>query len=162
MKVVKKIQLEEAWFAAGCFWHVEKTFFEMPGVISTRVGYSGGNTKNPKYQDVCTGMTGHAETVKVVYDPRKVSYEQLLKVFWEEHDPTQLNRQGPDVGSQYRSVIFYHTSKQKKIAEASKKDEQKKIGKNIVTDIISADIFYDAEEYHQHYLKKKGPNACSL
>lgn len=162
MKILRKTKVEEAFFAAGCFWHVELTFSQTPGVISTRAGYTGGSSKSPKYQEVCGGMTGHAETVKVVYDPAKVSYEQLLDVFWEVHDPTQLNRQGPDVGSQYRSAIFYTTLEQKKLAEDSKMKEQNKLGKRIVTEIVPAGIFYDAEEYHQQYLKKKGLGACPL
>ncbi len=156
------MKTEEAWFAAGCFWSVELAFSETPGVISTRAGYAGGIAKNPTYHEVCTRMTGHAETVKVVYDPSKISYVKLLDVFWNAHDPTQLNRQGPNVGSQYRSVISYHTPEQKKMAEDSKKEQQKKLGKKVVTEIVSAGIFYDAEEYHQQYLKKKGINSCPI
>ncbi len=159
---MKKVKTEEAWFAAGCFWHVELTFSQTSGVISTRGGYAGGITKNPRYQEVCAGMTGHAETVKVIYDPAKVSYTELLNIFWEEHDPTQVNRQGSDVGSQYRSVVFYKNNEQKKEAEISKKEQEKKLGKKIVTEIIPAREFYDAEEYHQQYLKKKGLNACPI
>ena len=156
------MKAETATFAAGCFWGVEATFRKMKGVISTRVGYIGGNMKNPTYHDVCTDETGHAEAVEVTYDPTKVSYEKLLDVFWQNHDPTTQNRQGPDIGTQYRSAIFYHNEKQKKLAIASKQklEKSKKYNKAIATEIKPADEFYEAEEYHQQYLEKKGLNVC--
>jgi peptide-methionine (S)-S-oxide reductase len=155
--------MEKATFAAGCFWHVEESFRHLPGVLSTTVGYAGGTLKKPTYEDVCTDKTGHAEAVELTYDPQKITYEQLLNVFWETHDPTTINRQGPDVGTQYRSVIFYHSPEQKALAEQSKKklDESGKYRKKIATEIIQATIFYPAEEYHQQYLEKHGASACS-
>ncbi len=155
-------KVEEARFAAGCFWSVELTFSQIKGVVSTSVGYSGGEVSGPTYEKVCAGSTGHAETVKVIYNPEKVSYNKLLEIFWELHDPTQINKQGADIGTQYRSVIFYLNSEQKEIAEKSKKLQEKKIGKKIVTEISQAKNFYDAEEYHQQYLKKKSLNACPI
>jgi peptide-methionine (S)-S-oxide reductase len=154
--------MEKATFAAGCFWHVEESFRHLPGVLSTTVGYTGGTLKNPTYEDVCTDKTGHAEAVELTYNPQKITYEQLLNVFWETHDPTTINRQGPDVGTQYRSVIFYHSPEQKALAEQSKKklDESGKYRKKIATEIIQATIFYPAEEYHQQYLEKHGASAC--
>jgi peptide-methionine (S)-S-oxide reductase len=154
--------MEKATFGAGCFWHVEEAFRQLKGVLSTTVGYSGGTTKNPTYEDVCTDKTGHAEVVEITFDPQKISYNELLKVFWDIHDPTTKNRQGPDVGTQYRSVIFYHSSEQKAMAERSKKDleQSKKYRKKIVTEITEAPTFYPAEEYHQHYLEKHGLAAC--
>jgi peptide-methionine (S)-S-oxide reductase len=151
---------EKATFAAGCFWGVEDAFMELNGVMSTRTGYTGGKTKNPSYEDVCSHKTGHAEAVDVTYNPQKIKYEELLKVFWSIHDPTQLNRQGPDSGSQYRSAIFYHTEAQKKAAEKSKKEQQKKLGKKIVTEIVQASEFYPAEDYHQQYLRKNHLRTC--
>src|SRR3989338_4137007 len=142
MKVVKITKIKEVRFAAGCFWSVELIFSQTSGVVSTMVGYSGGNLNNPTYEQVCTGSTGHAETVKLLYDPQKISYEALLEVFWNMHDPTQMNRQGIDVGTQYRSVIFYTDSEQKEIAEKSKKLQEKKIGKKIATEIVPAMQFY--------------------
>ena len=157
---------ETATFAAGCFWGVEQTFSKIPGVIKTRVGYMGGDEKkypNPSYKLVCTDKTGHAEVVYIEFDSAKVSYQDLLKVFWENHDPTTLNRQGPDVGTQYRSVIFYYNEKQKREAEESLKKEQKRLGKvKIVTVIVPAMHFFEAEEYHQKYLEKKGIESCHL
>src|SRR5438874_6941073 len=146
--------MAKATFAAGCFWGVEATFRAMPGVSSTRVGYTGGQTENPTYKEVCTDRTGHAEAVEVEFDPAQVSYNDLLKVFWENHDPTQLNRQGPDVGDQYRTVIFYHTPEQQAAAQASKErlEAEKKYRRPIVTQIVPAETFYRAEEYHQQYL----------
>jgi len=155
---------ETAAFAAGCFWGVQADFDNVKGVISTEVGYEGGHTKNPTYKDVCTDRTGHAETVQVVYDPSVVSYNDLLKAFWELHDPTTPNRQGPDVGSQYRSVIFYFTPEQQSAAIASKEALAKsgKFRNPIVTEIVPSQIFYRAEEYHQEYLKKHGQAACGI
>jgi len=149
---------ETAMFAAGCFWHVEAVFTETPGVISTTVGYTGGTTENPTYKMVCTDKTGHAETVQVVFDPNRISYAQLLDVFWGLHDPTQLNRQGPDVGSQYRSVIFYYNEQQRQAALDSKAKlgASGKFSRLVVTQIVPAGDFYRAEEYHQQYYKKHG------
>lgn len=153
-----------ATFGAGCFWGVEEVFRQIPGVKDTIVGYMGGKTENPTYEEVCTDQTGHAEVVQVEYDPEQVTYEELLEVFWNNHNPTTLNRQGPDVGTQYRSVIFYHTDEQKLAAEASKKqlDQSGKWKDPIVTQIEPASIFWRAEEYHQRYLQKRGLNACHL
>ena len=154
--------MEKATFGAGCFWHVEEAFRHLKGVISTTVGYMGGTLKNPTYEDVCTDKTGHAEVVEIIYDPEKISYEELLNVFWDIHDPTTKNRQGPDVGTQYRSVIFYYTLEQKTTAETSKKnlEQSRKYKKKIVTEITKATTFYPAEEYHQQYLAKHGLAAC--
>jgi peptide-methionine (S)-S-oxide reductase len=153
-----------AMFAAGCFWGVEKTFWQVPGVVSTQVGYAGGYTPNPTYEEVCSGRTGHAETVRVVFDPTRVSYEQLLKVFWEEHDPTQGMRQGNDVGTQYRSAIFVYSDEQRKAAEASRDAYQKELAKGgygeIATEIVDAPDFYFAEDYHQQYLAKNPAGYC--
>src|SRR3989344_7853472 len=153
-----KNNLQTATFGAGCFWGVEEEFRELKGVKSTTVGYSGGTFKNPTYENVCSGKTGHAEVVQVKYDPNEVSYEQLLDVFWNNHDPTTLNRQGPDVGEQYRSIIFFHNKEQEKIAKQSKEKLEKsgKFKNKIVTQIIPASAFYKAEEYHQQYLSKRG------
>ena len=148
----------KATFAAGCFWHVEDLFLKTKGVKSTQVGYTGGNLLNPTYEEVCTDRTGHAEVVQVEYDPDEISYDDLLKIFWENHDPTSLNRQGPDVGTQYRSAVFYHDDYQKKAAERSKKtlEESAVFKKPIVTEIAPVPKFYRAEEYHQKYFKKHG------
>jgi peptide-methionine (S)-S-oxide reductase len=156
--------MAKATFAAGCFWGVEATFRQLPGVISTRVGYIGGNTPNPTYKDVCTDTTGHAEAVEVEYDPAKISYDQLLNVFWENHDPTQLNRQGPDWGKQYRSAIFFHSPEQEREAKASKEKLEKshRFSKSIVTQIVPATAFFQAEDYHQQYLEKKGLATCHI
>ena len=156
--------MDKASFAAGCFWGVEAAFRPIKGVLSTSVGYSGGTLENPAYEDVCSHTTGHAETVLVEFDPAVVSYDQLLEVFWSCHDPTQLNRQGPDVGSQYRSAIFYHTPAQQAAAEASKDrlDHSGKHGRPIATQIVPAATFYRAEEYHQQYLEKRGEASCHL
>ena len=148
----------KATFAAGCFWHVEEIFRKTSGVKSTQVGYSDGVTKNPTYEDVCTDTTGHAEAVEVDYDPQEVSYEELLKIFWNNHNPTTLNRQGPDVGKQYRSAVFFHTPEQKKVAIEMKEKlnpiAREKFQSDIVTEIKPASDFYRAEEYHQQYFAK--------
>jgi peptide-methionine (S)-S-oxide reductase len=156
--------METATFAAGCFWGVEATFRQIPGVISTRVGYIGGKTENPTYKDVCTDATGHAEAVEVEFDPAKVKYEELLKVFWENHDPTQLNRQGPDWGTQYRSAIFFHSASQEAAAKASKQalERAHTYSKPIVTEVVPAATFYEAEDYHQQYLEKRGLASCHI
>jgi len=150
--------MELATFAAGCFWGVEDSFASVPGVVSTRVGYIGGSMEHPSYHDVCSGMTGHAEAVEITFDPALVSYDQLLNVFWQCHDPTQLNRQGPDHGSQYRSAIFYHSPSQKLAAEESlaRLDESGRLRRRIVTAIVAATTFWEAEEYHQKYHQKHG------
>jgi len=153
---------EIAMFGAGCFWGVEETFRKLPGVIKTESGYAGGDYKNPSYRDVCTDLTGHAEVVRIEFDPKKISYEELLKVFWDVHNPTQLNRQGPDIGNQYRSVIFYFDNEQKKKAKESMKKEQKEYKEKIVTEIVHESKFYKAEEYHQRYLMKQGLESCSV
>jgi peptide-methionine (S)-S-oxide reductase len=149
---------EKATFAAGCFWGVESAFRKVDGVTSAQVGYTGGHLENPTYQDVCSDRTGHAEAVQVEFDPSKVSYEQLLKVFWDMHDPTTPNRQGPDVGSQYRSAIFFHSPEQEATARASKKklEESGRLKRPVVTEITPASEFYRAEEYHQCYFEKRG------
>jgi len=156
--------MEKATFAAGCFWGVEAAFRQMEGVTATRVGYTGGDFKNPTYKDVCSGTTGHAEAVEVEYDPSKVTYEELLKVFWENHDPTTLNRQGPDVGTQYRSAVFFLTPEQEAAAKASKEKLQRngKYKRPIVTEINPASEFYPAEDYHQQYLEKRGLAHCRI
>lgn len=150
--------MEKATFGAGCFWGVEAAFRKVKGVVSTSVGYSGGSSKNPTYTDVCSGKTGHAEVVQVEYDPSQVSYENLLEVFWSIHDPTTLNRQGPDVGTQYRSAIFFHNVEQEATAIASKEKLQKsrRYRSPIVTEITPASEFYRAEDYHQRYFEKCG------
>ena len=147
--------MEKASFAAGCFWQVEETFRRVPGVVSTQVGYTGGETPNPTYRDVCSGSTGHAETLEIEFDPAQVSYDQLLDVFWQVHDPTQLNLQGPDVGTQYRSAIFVHSPEQEAAAHASKQAVQARSRKEIVTEIVPATQFHRAEEYHQRYMEKR-------
>jgi peptide-methionine (S)-S-oxide reductase len=156
--------MEKATFAAGCFWGVEATFRALPGVTATRVGYTGGSTEKPGYKDVCTDRTGHAEAVEVTYDPARISYDDLLKVFWENHDPTTLNRQGPDVGTQYRSAIFYLSPEQEAAARASK-DRLAQSGafrRPIVTQIVPAAEFWQAEDYHQQYLEKRGLAHCHI
>jgi peptide-methionine (S)-S-oxide reductase len=156
--------MSKAIFAAGCFWGVEATFRQLPGVISTRVGYTGGQTANPSYKEVCTDRTGHAEAVEVTYDPAKLSFEKLLDVFWENHDPTQVNRQGPDFGTQYRSAIFFTTPEQETAARASKDALEKshRFNRPIATQIVPAVTFYEAEDYHQQYLEKKGLASCHI
>jgi len=156
--------MEKATFGAGCFWGVEAAFRQIPGVVSTAVGYMGGTLHKPSYKDVCTDRTGHAEVVEVQFDPSQATYAQLLHVFWENHDPMQLNRQGPDVGTQYRSAIFFHTPEQEAAARASK-DERQRSGiykRPIVTEIVPAAEFWRAEEYHQQYLEKRGLASCHI
>jgi peptide-methionine (S)-S-oxide reductase len=155
---------EKATFGAGCFWGVESTFREIDGVLDVAVGYEGGHTANPTYKDVCTDRTGHAEVVEVEYDPSKVAYERLLEVFWKAHDPTQVNRQGPDVGEQYRSAIFFHSPEQENSALASKAQLEKSghLRKPVATRIEPAQTFYRAEEYHQQYLAKRGLRHCHV
>jgi peptide-methionine (S)-S-oxide reductase len=155
---------EKATFGAGCFWGVEAAFRQVRGVVATAAGYEGGTRDNPTYGEVCSHTTGHAEVVEVEYDPARLRYEDLLRVFWANHDPTQLNRQGPDVGDQYRSVIFYHTPEQQAAAEASR-DAEAASGRHrrrIVTVIEPAQTFYRAEEYHQQYLEKRGLSSCHI
>ncbi len=156
--------MKKATFGAGCFWGVEETFRNVPGVIGTAVGYSGGATSNPSYKDVCTGRTGHAEVVQVEFDPAKVSYDQLLNVFFEVHDPTTLNRQGPDIGTQYRSAIYVHDDEQKAQAEAAiqRLAESQRFRRPIVTEIAPATDFWMGEDYHQQYLAKRGRSSCHL
>ncbi|MCH7686219.1 MAG: peptide-methionine (S)-S-oxide reductase MsrA [Planctomycetes bacterium] len=149
-------------FGAGCFWGVEAAFRQIQGVTATAVGYLGGTLENPTYQDVCTGSTGHAEVVQVEYDPAQIAYEDLLDVFWKCHDPTTLNRQGPDVGAQYRSAVFFHTPEQEAVALESKEKVQGRFKRPIVTEITPASTFYRAEEYHQQYLEKRGQASCHL
>jgi peptide-methionine (S)-S-oxide reductase len=154
--------MQKATFGAGCFWGVEAAFSCVKGVVSTSVGYMGGTLENPTYEDVCTDRTGHVEVVEVVYDPSQVSYDELLNVFWDIHDPTTPNRQGPDVGTQYRSVIFYHNAEQEAVARASKEKLQKsgKYKRELVTEIEPATHFWRAEEYHQQYFEKHGLSTC--
>jgi peptide-methionine (S)-S-oxide reductase len=149
---------EKATFGAGCFWGVEADFLQTPGVLSTSVGYSGGSTENPAYGQVCSEATGHAEVVEVEFDSETVSYEQLLEIFWRIHDPAQVNQQGPDFGSQYRSVIFYHSPEQREIAHASMErlDQSARYSRPAATQIVSAVAFHRAEEYHQRYFEKRG------
>ncbi|HEX5731808.1 MAG TPA: peptide-methionine (S)-S-oxide reductase MsrA [Blastocatellia bacterium] len=156
--------MEKAIFAAGCFWGVEAAFRQVKGVKSTQVGYTGGSVANPSYELVCTGRTGHAEAVEVTFDPAQVSYEELLNVFWENHDPTTMNRQGPDIGAQYRSGVFFLTPEQEQAARASKERLQKsgKHSREIVTEITKATEFYTAEDYHQQYFEKRGISHCSI
>jgi peptide-methionine (S)-S-oxide reductase len=152
----------KATFGAGCFWGVEAAFRQIPGVTATAVGYEGGKMDNPTYKDVCTDRTGHAEVVEVDYDPARVSFDQLLDVFWSNHNPTTLNRQGPDIGTQYRSAIFFHDAEQEATARASKEKWQPKFQRPIVTQIVPAQTFYVAEDYHQQYLEKRGLSHCHI
>jgi peptide-methionine (S)-S-oxide reductase len=152
---------KKATFGAGCFWGVEAAFRRLDGVSATRVGYAGGGVPNPTYQQVCTDATGHAEVVEVTYDDERIPYEQLLAVFWAEHDPTQLNRQGPDVGSQYRSVVFVHDAEQRQAAEASRDAVQARLSRPVVTQVEDAPPFWEAEDYHQRYLEKRGLASCT-
>lgn len=155
---------EIATFSAGCFWGIEAAFRRVPGVLDTAVGYAGGDFPNPTYRDVCTDETGHAEVVQVTFDPAQVSYEELLSIFWKIHDPTQLNRQGPDVGTQYRSAIFYHSPEQEAAAQKSKAELEasRQHLRKIATQIVPAAKFYRAEEYHQRYLEKRGIASCHI
>jgi peptide-methionine (S)-S-oxide reductase len=155
---------EKATFGAGCFWGVEETFRKLKGVTSTAVGYAGGTKDNPSYEDVCSDETGHAEVVQLEFDPSQITYDQLLDVFWSNHNPTTMNRQGPDVGTQYRSVIFYHSPEQKAAAEASKQKlaASGKFNRPIVTQVEPAPKFWPAEEYHQQYLAKRGQSHCAI
>jgi peptide-methionine (S)-S-oxide reductase len=157
-------KMEKATFAAGCFWGVEEAFRKIKGVVSTSVGYTGGKMENPSYEDVCTGRTGHAEAVQVEFNPSEVSYNELLEVFWSIHDPTILNRQGPDVGNQYRSAILYHNKEQESLAITSKDELQRsgKYSRDIVTEITPATTFHIAEEYHQQYIEKRGMASCGI
>jgi peptide-methionine (S)-S-oxide reductase len=155
-------ETEKATFAAGCFWGVEAEFRQIPGVIATTVGYTGGSTEQPTYEQVCSHTTGHAEAVLVEFDPEQVSYEELVDAFWRMHDPTQLNRQGPDVGDQYRSAIFFHSPEQKAVAKASKEAAQERFSRPIVTEITPAPTFWPAEDYHQRYLQKRGLASCAI
>ena len=158
------VKTEKAVFAAGCFWGVESAFRKVDGVVDTQVGYTGGKTADPTYKEVCTDTTGHAEAIEITFDPAKVSYAKLLDLFWRMHDPTQVNRQGPDTGTQYRSAIFYYSPEQKAAAEASKAalDKSGKYKKPIATQILPAGPFYRAEEYHQRYFEKNGGPACHI
>ena len=160
--MIKKDKTETATFAMGCFWKPQLLFDKIPGVIRTEVGYMGGDESHVKvtYQDVCSDETGHAEVVQIEFNPRKVDYEELLDIFWKNHNPTTMNRQGPDMGTQYRSAIFYYNERQKKEAESSKKEAQKNWENEIVTKIVEAGKFYKAEEYHQNYLKKNRGAVC--
>ena len=163
MEVEVGMKIKKATFAAGCFWHIEEEFRMMEGVKSTTVGYTGGKTDNPTYKDVCSDRTGHAESIEIIFDPKKISYSELLEKFWEIHNPTTLNRQGLDFGIQYRSAIFYHDEKQKKEALDSKQKLQKTVkyqNKKIVTEIVKASKFFKAEDYHQKYLLKRGRTTC--
>jgi peptide-methionine (S)-S-oxide reductase len=153
---------EKATFAAGCFWQVEVEFRNTDGVKDAIVGYTGGKLENPSYEQVCTDRTGHAEAVEVTFDPDEVSYEQLLDVFWGLHDPTQVNRQGPDFGSQYRSAVFFRTPEQERVATASREREQENHREPIATEIIAAGKFWPAEDYHQRYLEKRGLATCKI
>jgi peptide-methionine (S)-S-oxide reductase len=156
--------MSKASFAAGCFWGVEAAFRQVPGVLATAVGYEGGTTENPTYEEVCRKNTGHAETVEVDFDPKRVPYDRLLEVFWENHDPTTLNRQGPDVGEQYRSAIFFHDLEQEREARASKEKLEKsgRYRRPVVTEITPASRFWRAEDYHQQYLEKRGLATCKI
>jgi peptide-methionine (S)-S-oxide reductase len=156
------VNTQTATFAAGCFWGVEADFRDIPGVLDAEVGYTGGATQNPSYRQVCTDTTGHAEAVQVTFDPEKVSYDTLLDAFWSLHDPTQVNRQGPDVGTQYRSAVFYNDETQRVAAEASKARAQAKLTRPIATEIVPAQPFYRAEDYHQRYLEKQGLRHCRI
>jgi len=156
--------MAKATFAAGCFWGVEARFAQLPGVTATAVGYEGGAMPNPTYKDVCTDRTGHAEAVEIDYDPARITYEQLLDAFFSLHDPTQLNRQGPDWGTQYRSVVFYHTPEQEAAAKAAieRLTAEKRFSKPIATQVVAASTFWRAEEYHQKYLEKRGALSCHI
>lgn len=154
--------MEKATFAAGCFWQVEADFRNIPGVTRTAAGYTGGMTESPTYEQVCSDRTGHAEAVLVEYDPAQVTYEELVEKFWTVHDPTQVNRQGPDYGTQYRTEIFFHDAEQEKIATASKERAEDRIGRKVATKITPAGEFWEAEDYHQQYLEKRGMASCAV
>ncbi|MAV37691.1 MAG: peptide-methionine (S)-S-oxide reductase [Planctomycetaceae bacterium] len=154
--------MEKATFAAGCFWGVEHAFQQIPGVQSTAVGYTAGDLENPTYEQVCTDRTGHAEAVQIEYDPGQVSYDQLLDAFWQCHDPTQKNRQGPDVGTQYRTAVYYHSPQQQTTALASKESCQERYDRPIATEVAPAVVFWMAEDYHQQYLEKRGQASCHV
>jgi peptide-methionine (S)-S-oxide reductase len=156
--------MEKATFGAGCFWGVEAAFRRLPGVTETAVGYAGGHTPDPTYEEVCTDRSGHAEVVEVTFDPAKIRYEDLIETFWKNHDPTQLNRQGPDTGTQYRSVIFTHSDEQREVAEESKAalERSGRLKKPVVTQILPAPAFHRAEEHHQQYLEKRGLASCHI
>jgi peptide-methionine (S)-S-oxide reductase len=156
------VNTQTATFAAGCFWGVEADFRDIPGVLDAEAGYSGGTTQNPSYRDVCTGTTGHAEAVRVTFDADLVSYDTLVDAFWALHDPTQLNRQGPDVGTQYRSAVFYHDEAQRTAAEASKDRAQARFARPIATQLLPEQAFFRAEDYHQRYLEKQGLRSCRI
>ena len=155
---------ETATFAAGCFWGVEVTFRNVDGVVDAIVGYTGGSTENPTYKQVCNDNTGHAEAIEVTFDPERVSYDELLEVFWQNHDPTQVNRQGPDYGTQYRSAIFFHSPEQEKAARKSKQalDASGRLSRPVATEITAASTFWPAEDYHQRYLEKRGQATCRI
>jgi peptide-methionine (S)-S-oxide reductase len=159
---MEQTSYQTATFGAGCFWGVEAAYRQIQGVKSTRVGYAGGRTTNPSYREVCAGDTNHAEVVEVTFDPAKVSYEELLDVFWANHDPTQVNRQGPDVGTQYRTVVFFHSAEQEKSAQASRDALQERLPRPIATQIVPAEQFWEAEDYHQQYLEKRGLSTCRI
>lgn len=154
--------MDKATFGAGCFWGVEADFRKIDGVTKSTVGYLGGTLQNPTYEQVCTDGTGHAEVVQIEFDPAVVSYDELLDLFWKIHDPTQLNRQGPDVGTQYRSAIFFHSPEQERLARASKESAQDRFNRPIVTEVTAASDFYPAEDYHQRYLEKRGLASCTV
>ena len=156
--------MEKATFGAGCFWGVQAAFDRIPGVVETAVGYEGGTLDKPTYRDVCSDRTGHAEVLEITFDPAKVSYQQLLEVFFNEHNPTQLNRQGPDHGTQYRSAIFFHSPEQQRLAEATiaRLTAEQKFSRPIVTQVVPAQTFWVAEEYHQKYLEKRGAVSCHI
>ncbi|MGH2776042.1 MAG: peptide-methionine (S)-S-oxide reductase MsrA [Actinomycetota bacterium] len=159
---MEQTNYETATFGAGCFWGIEAAYRQIQGVKSTRVGYAGGHTTQPTYREVCAGNTNHAEVVEVTFDPARVSYEELLDVFWANHDPTQVNRQGPDVGTQYRTVVFFHSAEQEKSALASRDAIQERTSRPIATQIVAAEPFWEAEDYHQQYLEKRGLSTCKF
>ncbi|MEK6909224.1 MAG: peptide-methionine (S)-S-oxide reductase MsrA [Nanoarchaeota archaeon] len=157
-----KNELKLAMFGAGCFWGVEESFRKLPGVVNTEVGYAGGDKNVKTYEEVCQGKSGHAEVVRITFDPKQITYNKLLEIFWEIHDPTHMNRQGPDVGYQYRSVIFYFDNNQKRQAQESLRKEQNKHSRAIATVIEEASTYINAEDYHQNYLMKRGQASCNI